>query len=215
MHIPDGYLDFSWSLLTYAVSITYLVYVVKKAGDLLDSEKVSILTVLSASIFAAQMIAWPIPGGTSLHFLGGPLAGVMMGPVLGSLAMSIVVIVQCLVFHDGGITALGANLLNMAIISVIVGYVIFKLTTTILGRFGRRAVFVGGLLGGWAGVFMAGLMCGLEIGLSPHYPYAAEVAMEIMGVWHAILGLGEGLITGLVLSYIQLRSPDLILGVER
>lgn len=210
MHIPDGYLDPFWSIITYLVSIVYFVYVLKRFGSVSNPTNMATLTVLAAGIFAAQMLNWPLVGGTSLHFLGGPLAGIVLGPILGSLALAIVVVVQCIVFHDGGITALGANLLNMAILSVLVGYAAFKLVMRLSDKKSNSLVVTGGVVGGWLGVLVAGVACGVEIGLSPQFPYGVWIALQVMGVWHGILGVIEGIITGIVLGYLNVKSPELI-----
>lgn len=126
MHIPDGFLDPVSAGATYAIFVAFAVYAFKRVKLSLNPESAPLVTVLAASIFAAQMLNWPIPGGTSLHFVGSALAGILLGPWLGFLALFLVLLVQCLVFHDGGITALGANVLNMGIIGVLVGYALYR-----------------------------------------------------------------------------------------
>jgi cobalt/nickel transport system permease protein len=125
MHIPDGYLDPIWCAGTYAVTIAYLIYAYRRVRANYDvSRAIPLMTVFAAGIFVAQMLNWPIPGGTSLHFVGGALSAIALGPYLASYVMFLVLLVQALVFHDGGITTLGANVLNMGIIDVWVGYLI-------------------------------------------------------------------------------------------
>lgn len=209
MHIPDGYLSWPWIVATYAVTVVYGAIAVSKTRRVWGPDKAAAVTVLAAAIFAAQMLNWPIPGGTSLHFVGGALAGILLGPWLGFIAEALVLIVQCLVFHDGGITALGANIVNMAIVDVLVGYYIFKLSIKILGD-NRRARLVGAFLGGWLGITLAGIACGVEIGLSPQFPYGVEITVPIMGVWHALLGIIEGIITALVVDYVYQRAPSFV-----
>jgi len=213
LHIPDGFLDPIWSISTYAIAVAYYALGSRIIGTRLTSEKVSMVTVLAAAIFVAQMLNWPLPGGTSLHFLGGALAGILLGPFYGSIAMGLVVTIQCLVFHDGGITALGANLVNMAIIDVLVGYMVYRAVVRVAGE-GRGGVFLAGFLGGWLGIFLAGIACGLEIGLSPQFPYGVAITIPVMGLWHALLGVIEGVITGSIVSYLRHRYPDL-LGVRK
>jgi len=154
------------------------------------------------------MLNWPLPGGTSLHFVGGALSGILLGPWLGFLPMFLVLLVQCLLFHDGGITALGANLLNMAIIDVLAGYAVYKLVPQ------RYKVF-GAFLGGWLGITLAGLACGVEIGVSSQLPYGLAVTVPVMAGWHAALGIVEGAITAAVVSYISRRAPHLVEGGGR
>ncbi len=209
MHIPDGFLNPAWSITTYIVSATYIGYAIKKAEIMKNTERLSLLTVLAAGIFATQMLNWPIPGGTSLHFVGGALAGILLGPLLGSLTIALVVTIQCLVFHDGGITALGANILNMAIIDVLVGYAVYKIVVKSLGQ-SPKTRFIGGFLGGWLGITLAGVACGIEIGLSPSFPYGVYVTVPVMGLWHLALGVIEGIITGMVVSYLSIKNPNII-----
>ncbi len=209
MHIPDGFLDPLWSIVTYSVSTVYFISILRSIRKTFSPEKVSLLTVLAAGIFAAQMLNWPLPGGTSLHFVGGALAGILLGPFYGSLTLALVVTVQCLIFHDGGITALGANLLNMAIIDVLVGYVTYRLVIRIMGL-SRKSRFIGGFLGGWLGITLAGIACGIEIGFSPQFPYGISITVPVMGFWHTLLGTIEGLITGLIISYIASKNPEII-----
>ncbi len=210
VHIPDGFLDPLWSIITYAVAIAYLGISYTRSRSLWSIETTSLVTVLAAGIFAAQMLNWPIPGGTSLHFVGGALAGIILGPFLGALTISLVLIVQCLVFHDGGLTALGANILNMGIVAVLSGYLLYRLSIKLVGR-NEHGRFIGGFLGGWISITLAGILCGLEIGLSPQFPYGVLVSIPVMGLWHLVLGVVEGLITGLVVVYISKKEPGFIL----
>lgn len=214
MHIPDGYLDPVTSAATFAVAIAYYASFPKLKRGRPLSEDAPLITTLAAGIFAAQMLNWPIPGGTSLHFVGGALAAAVAGPFAASVAMLLVLFVQCIVFHDGGITALGANVLNMAIVDVWAGYAAYKLVAGRLERaVGRpRAALVGGAVGGWLGITLAGALCGVEIGFSPSFPYGVSITVPIMAGWHALLGLVEGAITGSVAYYLALRHPELLRG---
>ena len=208
MHIPDGFLDPVTIAITYMAFIAYLVVALTRIK--VNRERIALVPVLAAGIFAAQMLNWPIPGGTSLHFVGGALAGILLGPFLGFLTLFLVLFIQCLVFHDGGITALGANVLNMAVIDVLVGYGIYKLVTSTLGD-NRKSRLIGAFLGGWIGITLAGIACGLEIGFSPSFPYGVLITVPVMGIWHLILGVVEGVITALVVDYLYPRLPQLLL----
>lgn len=214
MHIPDGFLDVVTVAVTYAVFLVYGFYALKKAKISLSGENIPLISVLAAVIFAAQMLNWPIPGGTSLHFVGGGLAGILLGPWLGFLPVLLVLLVQCLVFHDGGITALGANVLNMAVIAVIVGYLTYR---TLIHIFGAKSSVraIAGFLGGWLGIILAGAACGLEIGFSPSFPYGVAVTVPIMVGWHLVLGVVEGIITALTILYLSRKAPQLILSERR
>ena len=209
MHIPDGFLDIIISAVTYIVFLTYGYIALRRIRVSGNSERISMVSVLAAGIFATQMLNWPLPGGTSLHFVGGALAAIMLGPWQGFLTMFLVLLVQCLVFHDGGITALGANVLNMAIIDVLVAYFMYRL---FVKKFGARnpVRVAAAFLGGWLGITLAGAACGLEIGYSPSFPYGPGVALPVMIGWHAALGIIEGVITALTVVYLTQRAPQLI-----
>ncbi|MHC1627281.1 MAG: energy-coupling factor ABC transporter permease [Candidatus Nezhaarchaeales archaeon] len=211
MHIPDGFLDVVTATVTYLITVGYGVAAWKKFKAFFTPERVSLLAVLSAAIFAAQMLNWPLPGGTSLHFVGGALAGILLGPLLGFISLTLVVGIQCFVFHDGGITALGANLLNMAIVDVLVGYAVFKLVIKLMGN-KRSSRLVGAFLGGWLGIVLAGLACGLEIGLSPSFGFYINITVPVMVGWHALLGIIEGIITALVVDYVYAKLPTVVYG---
>ena len=209
MHIPDGFLDITTASVTYIIFILFGYYALRKSREMLKSEMISFISVLAAGIFAAQMLNWPLPGGTSLHFVGGALAGIILGPWLGFLAMTSVLLVQALIFHDGGITTLGANALNMAIIAVLIGYFSYKF---IIGNFGNRDSirFLGAFLGGWLGILIAGAAVAIEIGYSPSFPYGIAITIPVMVGWHAVLGIIEGLITALTIIYLSRRAPQLL-----
>lgn len=205
MHIPDGFLDPLTALITYMLSITYAIYAFYRVRRSKKSEEIVLASVLAAGIFAAQMLNWPLPGGTSLHFVGGALAGILLGPWLGFISVFLVLLVQCLVFHDGGITALGANVFNMAILDVLAGYIFYKL-------FPEKYKLLGAFLGGWLGITIAGIACGVELGFSGQFPYSLQSTVLVMGTWHALLGLIEGTITSAVVSYIIKKAPHLLMG---
>jgi cobalt/nickel transport system permease protein len=200
LHIPDGYLDLSIAGLFYILSIAVLGYSIYR---LRGQKLTSLFGIVAAAIFAAQMLNWPIPGGTSAHFVGGALAGILLGPYAGSLAMAVVLTIQCLVFADGGITALGANVWNMAIVNVFVGYYVYRA----LERFNRSAA---AFIAGWIGITLAAIFAGIEIGISTSFGYGLKVTLPVMGTWHALLGLVEGTITAGVVSYIAAARPDVI-----
>ena len=204
MHIPDGYLSLPWIVITYVVTVAYLAIAWKKAKQQLTPEKAAVATTLAAAIFAAMMLNWPIPGGTSLHMVGGALAAILFGPWVASWILALVVGTQCFVFHDGGITALGANILNMGIIDVWVGYLVYKAVRKVVP--GEKGIILGAFLGGWLGIAIAGAMAGVEIGLSPSFPYGIEITLPVMFTWHLILGIIEGIITASVVYYLVKRG---------
>ncbi|MFN3383403.1 MAG: energy-coupling factor ABC transporter permease [Archaeoglobaceae archaeon] len=200
MHIPDGYLDLTIATTFFVLTIAVLGYSLLR----LKKEKLTALFgIVSAAIFAAQMLNWPIPGGTSAHFVGGSLAGILLGPFAGCVSMAIVVTIQTLVFNDGGITAWGANVWNMAIVNVFVGYYVYKALQKFKKTFAS-------FLAGWIGVTIAAIFVGIEVGLSTSFAYGLGVTVPVMGIWHAILGIVEGIITAGVVGYIATRRADLL-----
>ena len=143
MHIPDGFLSTTTWISAWTVSAGGLGCCVRQAGRAMKDRMVPLMGVLSAFIFAAQMINFPVMGGTSGHLLGGVLAAVLLGPWAGAVVIACVLIFQCLVFQDGGLTALGANILNMALAGTLGGYFMYRVMAKLLGgrkgdRDGRR-----------------------------------------------------------------------------
>jgi len=211
MHIPDGFLDPISCAVTYLIMIIYGIYAYLKTKGHWTTDNISQLTVLASAIFVAQMLNWPIPGGTSLHFVGGALAGILMNPYFGFFIMFLVLFVQCIIFHDGGITTLGANVLNMAIIDVLVGYALYKLMSK-LGKENKNYKLIGAFLGGWIGITLAGIAAGIEIGISPNFAYTLGVTVPVMAIWHFVLGIIEGIITAAVLAYLLSKAPHMVKG---
>ena len=205
MHIPDGFLDLWLAGLFWLGSGVAIGITVKRARDELGDERTPLLGVVAAGIFAAQMLNWPIPGGTSAHFVGGAFAGILLGPYLGVLAMTAVVTIQALVFGDGGLIALGANLFAMAVVNVFVGYTLFR---AFRGFHEIGAAFVAG----WAAITTSALVVGIGVGFSSAFAYEVSVTVAIMGVGHALLGLIEGAITATVYRYVTNARPNLIRG---
>jgi len=202
MHIPDGYLDLLIALLFGALSVAILAYAARRVGREVPESRAPLLGVVAAGIFAAQMLNWPIPGGTSAHFVGGAFAAILLGPHLGALCVATVVTIQALVFGDGGLVVLGANIFNMAIVEVYVGYGIYRLLAP-YGEF--RAAFAAG----WLGITAGALTAGLQLGLSSTFEYQLLTTLSIMGVGHLVLGLIEGGITAVVYRYLTEARPDL------
>jgi cobalt/nickel transport system permease protein len=205
MHIPDGFLDPSVAGLFWLGSGATVGLAVRRARGELGDERTPLLGVVAAGVFAAQLLNWPIPGGTSAHFVGGAFAGILLGPWLGVLAMTAVVTIQAFVFGDGGIVALGANVFAMAVVDVFVGYALFRAV--------RRVHETGAaFVAAWAAITVSALVIGMGVGLSSAFAYELGVTVSIMVVMHAVLGLVEGAITAVVYRYIASARPDLVLG---
>ncbi|MFA5309308.1 MAG: energy-coupling factor ABC transporter permease [Dehalococcoidales bacterium] len=206
MHIPDGFLNVATVATGYAVSAGGIGYAVKEANKNLKEKQVPLMGVLAAFIFAAQMLNFPIAGGTSGHLIGATLAAILLGPWAAVLIMSCVLIAQCLIFQDGGLLALGVNILNMGIVAPFCGYYIYKLTALVLGD-SRKGRLIGGFVGAWASVLLAALACAIELGVSGVSPWG--VVLPAMTGVHALIGLGEGLITTAALSVVLATRADL------
>lgn len=202
MHIPDGYLDIYTCLVTYIIAVVIGTLSFRNLKGLSEEKKV-LIPVLAAAIFVAQMLNWPIPGGTSLHLVGGALAAMLLGPWGGNVVLMLVLLVQALVFHDGGITTLGANILNMGIVAVFTGWLVYKYV-----RNKKLASF----LAGWLSITLAGIVCGIELGLSSQFLYGLSITVPVVGGWHAVLGVVEGAITMGVYTYLSARYPSLVSG---
>ncbi len=207
MHIPDGFLSVPVSIILWIVSIIAIIYSLKRVNEDLGERQVPLMGVVAAAIFAGQMLNFTVVGGTSGHLMGAALATILLGPWAAILVMTTVVSVQALIFQDGGLLVLGANIFNMGIIGVAVSYFVYR---TIRGLAGEKSwgVFVGGFLAAWASIFIASLAVALELAFSGTSP--ANLAIPAMGGIHALIGIGEGLITAGALALIYAARPDLL-----
>ena len=163
--------------------------------------------VLAAFIFAAQMLNFPVAGGTSGHMVGAALAAILIGPWGAIIIMAAVLMAQSLIFQDGGLLALGANIFNMGIIASFSAYYIYRLVETLFGS-SVKAKLIGGFAAGWASVFLAAIVCALELAISGASPLRA--VMPAMAGVHALIGIGEGLITVAVLRLVVATRVDLL-----
>jgi len=161
--------------------------------------------VMSAFVFAAQMLNFPIAGGTSGHFLGGVLAAALLGPCAGAIVIAVVLMVQCLIFQDGGLTALGANIFNMSFVGAVGGYFIYRALNRILGK---KRILISVACAAWASVVSASIVCSFQLALSGTIPL--RVVFPAMASVHALIGIGEAVITVLVFSFVLKVRPDLV-----
>ncbi|HET6488280.1 MAG TPA: energy-coupling factor ABC transporter permease [Syntrophales bacterium] len=210
MHIPDGFLSTTTWVSAWTVSAGGLGCCLRQAGREMKDRMVPLMGVLSAFIFAAQMINFPVMGGTSGHLLGGVLAAVLLGPWAGAVVIACVLIFQCLVFQDGGLTALGANILNMALAGTLGGYLVYRVMKKLLG--GRKGIVTAAVAAAWISVVAAASLCAAELALSGTSPLG--LVLPAMVAVHAVIGIGEGMITGLIVGFILKTRPDLIYGVQ-
>lgn len=207
MHIPDGFLSVPVSIVFWILSISVIVIALRRVSRQLGEREVPLMGVMAAAIFAGQMLNFTVVGGTSGHLLGAALATVLLGPWPAVLVMTCVAGVQALVFQDGGLLALGANLFNMAVIGVAVSYGVNRLLRWIFHE-GRRGIFIAGFAAAWTSIFVASLAAALQLALSGTSP--ANLAVPAMAGIHALIGLGEGLITIGALAFLYATRPDLL-----
>jgi cobalt/nickel transport system permease protein len=207
MHIPDGFVCGEVNAATAAVSLGACGLALVRANRTLGERQVPLLGVTAAFIFAAQMINFPVTGGTSGHYLGAVLAAILLGPLNACLIMAIVLLIQCLGFADGGITALGSNILNMGVVGGGGGYLLFRAVVGILPRT-RTSFLAATAMASWFSVVLASACCAVELGLSGTSPLA--IALPAMAGVHALIGIGEAIITVMVVSTVLAARPDLI-----
>jgi cobalt/nickel transport system permease protein len=207
MHIPDGFLSTDVAAATGVITVATLAYSLRRADDSLDERRVPLVGVTGAFIFAAQMLNFPVAGGTSGHFLGAALAAVLLGPWLASTVMAVVLITQSFVFADGGVTALGANILNMGIVGALAVGGVMLATRRILPK--SRGTFLAICGGGaWLAVMAGAFATSLELGVSGTVPLGT-VLPAMVGV-HALIGIGEAVVTIAAVSAVLATRPDLI-----
>jgi cobalt/nickel transport system permease protein len=206
MHIPDGFLAVNTWVPAWVVSIGGLGYCIKRVSDILKDKMIPLMGVAAAFIFAAQMLNFPVAAGTSGHLLGGVLAAVLLGPYAGAIVIAVVLAIQCLVFQDGGLTVLGANIFNMSFIGSMGGYVIYNLIRKAIGQ--DRGILIGTAVAAWISVVVASAACAVELAISGTSPL--NIALLAMVSVHMLIGIGEAVISVFVVSFILKTRPDLV-----
>ncbi len=206
MHIPDGFLTNRIAVSFDAVSAAGILYSAGRVKLEEAGHRVPMMGVLAAFVFAAQMLNFPILGGTSGHLIGGALLGILLGPMAGFLTISTVVIAQALFLQDGGLIALGANIFNIAAVATFGGYAVFRLLGGARST-GRRATLAG-FFAGWTSLLLSAVPCALQLGLSGAIPL--PVGLPAMVGYHAIIGIAEGALTAGILAFLARVRPDLL-----
>lgn len=207
MHIPDGFLSVFVAIVLWIATAVIVAIALRRVSADLGERQVPMMGVLAAAIFAGQMLNFPVAGGTSGHLLGAALATILLGPWAAIIVMTCVIGVQGLIFQDGGLLAMGANIFNMGIVGVIVTQFVY---TSVRALSGNRpwGIFAGGFLSAWLSVIIASLITALELAISGTAP--ANLAIPAMGGVHVIIGIGEGLITVGALAFLYFTRPDLL-----
>ena len=198
MHVPDGFLDAATSVATGVVAAVAIAVALKGARRELDDRTAPMAGLVAAFVFAAQMLNFPVGAGTSGHLLGGALAAVLVGPFTAALCLAVVLVVQALLFADGGITALGTNITLFSVVGVGSAWLVFRGLQRMLPKHRPMIPAAAGVVGLFA------------IGGQVPVPLGA-VAAAMFG-WHVLIGIGEGLITALVVGSVMAVRPDLVYG---
>lgn len=212
MHIPDGFLSPLVAVVGWVLAIIMLAIASRKTRGALGERRIPLMGILGAFIFAAQAINFPVAAGTSGHLLGGALAAILMGPWAASLMMAAVIVLQGLVFQDGGLLVMGWNILNMGVITAFTGIAVYRLARRLVhdGRTGRIAA---AFVAAWLSVEVAALATSLELAASGTFPL--NLAVPAMVGVHALIGLGEAVITVGVIFFLQNVRPDVLEAGER
>lgn len=214
MHVPDGFLDLPTSLATGVAAATGVALALRGARRELDDRTAPMAGLVATFVFAAQMLNFPVVGGTSGHLMGGALAAVLGGPWTAVLVMSVVLIVQSLLFADGGITAIGTNITLLGLVGVLVGWLAFRGLQALLPR---RLALVPGLaaVAAYLTVPVTALAFVGLYAVGGQAPLPLDTLTAAMVGWHALIGVGEAAITGLVVGSVVAVRPDLVYGARR
>lgn len=204
LHIPDGFLSLIISLVFWLLTVVMVALAISKTNKSLGERQIPLMGIMAAFIFAAQMLNFPVAGGTSGHFLGGALAAIVLGPWAGILVMTAVVGVQGLLFQDGGLLVMGANIFNMGILTAVIGFGLYR--TVVDRKRGTRLASVG--IAAWLATIAAALVTSLQLWLSG--TSRLEVVIPAMLGVHALIGIGEAVITVAALAFLEQTRPDLM-----
>jgi len=220
MHIPDGYLSPQTYVPLYAVFIASAAVVVKKVKAKVDKKLVPFLGMAAAFSFLIMMFNVPIPGGTTGHAVGAAIIALLFGPWVAFVAVSVAIIIQALVFGDGGITAIGANCVNMALIIPFVAWYVFKFL--VRKNASATRLSIAAFISGYLSINVAAIMGGIEFGIQPlvasgadgnplYAPYPLSIAVPAMAVEHLVLfGFIEAIVTLLIFRYFYKNNKGII-----
>jgi cobalt/nickel transport system permease protein len=204
LHIPDGFLSFIVSMICWVITAITISVAVSRSNKSFGERQIPLMGIMAAFIFAAQMINFPVAGGTSGHLLGGALAAITLGPWAGMLVMTAVIAVQALLFQDGGLLVMGANILNMGLITAAIGYGLYRGVSN--RNRGLKLTVTG--IAAWLSVMAGALFTSLQLWLSS--TSQLQIVIPAMLTVHALIGLGEALITVAALNFILQTRPDLL-----
>ena len=214
MHVPDGFMNVTMSAATGVISFGTLWAYIRSAKDLIADKFIALTGMMSALIFVLQMINFPIAAGTSGHLLGGALAVIVLGPRLGLICLSVVVIIQSLLFADGGLSALGVNVLNMAIVTSATSWFIVKYWIKFIGK-NKTSIVSVSVLAGILSVVFSSIAFTIQYAIGGTISIPVGTVLLAMVTTHFIIGFGEGIITALIITLLIRVRPDLIYAYDR
>lgn len=212
MHAPDGFLTAGAAAATGALSLGTVGAALRQARHQLKEKQVPLAGITAAFIFAAQMFNFPVAAGTTGHLMGGALAAILLGPWVGMIVVTIVVVIQALAFADGGLTALGYNVFNMGIVTALGGYGIFRLFRRILPKSSPGVVAATGLAAGLS-VVLSAMAFSIQWLFGATAPVPFDTVFGSMVGVHVLIGIGEGIISALVVGTVLAARSDLVYGV--
>jgi len=214
MHVPDGFMNVTMSAATGVISFGTLWAYIRSAKDLIADKFIALTGMMSALIFVLQMINFPVAAGTSGHLLGGALAVIVLGPRLGLICLSVVVIIQSLLFADGGLSALGINVLNMAIVTSATSWFIVKYWIKFIGK-NKTSIVTVSVLAGILSVVFSSIAFTIQYAIGGTISIPVGTVLIAMVSTHLIIGLGEGIITALIITLLMRVRPDLVYAYDR
>ena len=204
MHIPDAFIPMGQALAYWVIALIFIVLALRWARNSMGEEKVPLVAVLAAGIFAMQAFNIPVPWGTTGHLLGAALAAIVLGsPYAGIFVLTLVLLVQGIIFGDGGITVMGANIINMGVVGGFIGYYGYTALNGVMNN-----AYVAAFIAGWASLFISAILCAVELAIAGTFPL--DLGLTFMGTYHAVIGLIEGGITAVALYLIASARPDIL-----
>ena len=209
MHIPDGFIDLGTSAAAGVAAAGGVAVCLRRSAASLDERQAPLAGLVAAFVFAAQMLNFPVASGTSGHLIGGTLAAVLVGPWAGALCVTVVLIVQAILFADGGLSALGLNIVNMALVTTAVGYGAFAVLRRVLANRVTTAAGVAAALS----VVASAAAFAVEYGIGGTGGVSTRTVFTAMVGVHALIGVGEGVITGMVVGAVLGVRRDLVYGI--
>ena len=214
MHIPDGFINVPTALVFLALAVLIAGVALRGTRSALDDKTAPLAGLAAVFIFAVQMLNFPVAAGTSGHLMGGALAAILVGPSAAILAVLVVLVVQAIVFHDGGLVALGLNIFNISIVAVISAWLVYSVVTKVLPKT-RLGVLTGTALASFISVPLSAMMFVVQYGIGGTTSLDLGAVTAAMLSVHLLIGLGEAAITVMTVGAVLSVRPDLVYGARR